>query len=301
MKPPSGNRSGLLPALGFLSPWLLGFVAFTLNPLVATLALSLTDYRVFGFPRWTGIENYRALLGDRDYFLPSLGNTLFMLLEVPLSIVLAVALALLLHQRLPGQPFFRAAVYLPSVLPTVGVAVIWLWVLNPEYGMLNAGLNPLLEPIGLTSPGWLTDPGWAKPGFIVMDLWMIGGAVILYLAGLQGVPRHLLEAAELDGAGPWRRTLHITLPHLGPVIFYHAVMGVIGAFQYFTQTFIMTAGGPQNSTLFYGLHLYYTAFRDLSMGRACALAWLLFLIALGATLLLFRGADRRTFYEARPE
>lgn len=291
------ERRRLLQGLLFVSPWLIGFAVFTLYPILASLYWSFCDYRVLTPPRWIGLANYTALFADHDYFLPALGNTLFMLLGLAPALVLGVAMALLLNQKLPGIGLFRTLYYLPSVMPTVAVAVLWLWVLNPEYGLLNSALGPVLKPLGISPPGWLTDPAWSKPAFILMDLWGVGGSVVIYLASLQGVSTQLYEAAELDGAGAWGKTLHVTLPQISPVIFYNLVLGVIGVFQYFTQTFVMTNGGPQNSTLFYALHLFHNAFRDFRMGRACAMAWILFLVTLGATALVFRSSAKWVYYE----
>jgi multiple sugar transport system permease protein len=281
----------------FVSPWLIGFFLFTLYPILASLYYSFCDYRVLTPPKWVGLANYAALLTDRDYFLPSLWNTLFMLIELPLALIIGLTMALLLNHKIPGIGIFRTIYYLPSIMPVVAVAVLWLWVLNPQYGLLNAVLTPLLAPFGLQAPGWLADPKWAKPAFIMMDLWAVGGSVVIYLASLQNVPAHLYEAAEIDGAGSWHKTLHVTLPMISPVIFYNLIMGVIWTFQYFTQTFIMTQGGPQNSTLFYALYLFYNAFRDFRMGRACAMAWILFILTLIATLIVFRTSARWVYYE----
>lgn len=281
----------------FISPWLAGFLLFTLYPILASLYYSFCDYRVLTPPRWVGLANYIALLTDCDYFLPSLWNTFFMLIELPLALVIGLTTALLLNHKIPGIGIFRTIYYLPSIMPVVAVAVLWLWVLNPQYGLLNAVLTPVLAPFGLQPPAWLADPKWSKPAFIMMDLWAVDGSVVIYLASLQNVPAHLYEAAEIDGAGSWHKTLHVTLPMISPVIFYNLIMGVIWTFQYFTQTFIMTQGGPQNSTLFYALYLFYNAFRDFRMGRACAMAWILFILTLIATLIVFRTSVRWVYYE----
>lgn len=286
MKSKSRFRSALL-GYAFIAPWLVGFLVFTCYPILSTFFLSFCDYRVLSPPRWVGLANYQALLSDPDYFWRSIFNTAFMFLEVPLSLLLGIGLALLLNLRLRGQMLYRTLFYLPSVVPAVAGAFLWLWVLNPQNG-LAAPLNYALNRIGLPSCNWFTDPATSKWGFILMDLWMIGSAVVIYLAALQGVPIHLYEAAALDGAGAWTMIRHITLPHLSPVILYMVIIGVIGTFQYFTQPFIMTQGGPENSTLFYALYLFQNAFHYFRMGYACAMAWLLFLISLLATWLLLR-------------
>jgi multiple sugar transport system permease protein len=281
----------------FILPWLAGFLLFTLYPILATLYFSFTDFNVLGAPRWVGLQNYASLLADRDYFWKSVGNTLFVMIGVPLSIVVGIGLALLLNLPLRGQAVYRALFYLPSVVPAVATAFLWVWVLNPQNGLaapLNAGLNR----IGLPAINWFTDPATAKWGFIVMDLWAIGGVMVIYLAALQGVPVHLYEAARIDGARGWQLVRHVTLPQIAPVIQYMLIIGVIGAFQYFTQTFVATRGGPENSTLFYALYLFQNAFEFFRFGHACAMAWLLFLITLVATYGVWKLTLSKAFQEA---
>jgi multiple sugar transport system permease protein len=282
--------------IAFISPWLVGFFALTLYPVLASLYYSFCEYRVLSPPRWIGLRNYIELFSDHDYFLPSLANTAFMFIELPIGLALSVAIALLLNQKLRGMAFFRTLYYLPSVVPTVAASILWLWLLNPEYGLVNK----TLEWLHLPTTEWLQSPVWSKPAFIVLDLWMIGGGIVIYLAALQGVPEHLYEAAELDGASPWRKTWHITLPAISPVIFFNLILGIIGTFQYFTQSFLMTGsppGGPANSTLFYALYLFQNAFTYFRMGYAAAMAWVLFLLTLLATLLVFRSSARWVYYE----
>lgn len=289
-------RRELFLGLAFISPWLVGFFALTLYPILASLYYSFCEYRVLTPPRWVGLRNYIELFSDRDYFLPSLANTAFMFIELPIALVLSVGIALLLNQRLRGMALFRTLYYLPSVVPTVAASILWLWLLNPEYGLINK----TLEWLHLPTTEWLQSPTWSKPSFIILDLWMIGGGIVMYLAALQGVPEHLYEAAELDGASSWRKTWHITLPAISPVIFFNLILGVIGTFQYFTQAFLMTGvppGGPANSTLFYSLYLFQNAFTYFRMGYACAMAWVLFLLTLVATLLIFRTSARWVYYE----
>ena len=283
------QRLGLL----FTSPWIVGFVVFTLWPLVSSLWLSFTDYRVLAPPRWVGLQNYRDLLTDTETFWPSLGNTAFLFLELPLALAIGLAIALLLNQNLRGMTAYRAIFYLPSVVPTVATAMLWLWLLNPEFGLVNS----ILRFVHLPAPSWLASPEFAKPAIILMDLWGVGGGIVLTLAALQGVPQELHEAASLDGASPAHRLLHVTLPAISPVLFFNLIMGVIGTFQYFTQAWIMTRGGPDNATLFYALHLYRNAFEYFKMGTACAMAWILFVVTLAATLLVFKTSARWVYYE----
>jgi multiple sugar transport system permease protein len=288
------ERSRTLSGLLFLSPWLVGLVLFTAYPIAASLYYSLTDFPVLRPPRWVGVANYVYLLkGDEYFWRFAVFNTLYMFIELPLAIILGVGLAMLLNQRLRGMPVFRTIFYLPVLVPTVASALLWLWLLNPEYGLANRAL----EHAGLSPIGWLADPRWSRPSFILMDLWGVGGGMVIYLAALQGVPEHLYEAAMLDGASAWQKFRHVTLPMISPVIFFSVIMGVIGTFQYFTQTFVLTRGGPELSTLFYALYLFQNAFEFFRMGIACAMAWLLFAVTLIATLLVFRSSARWVYYE----
>ncbi len=293
-------RRDLRLGLAFVSPWLIGLVIFTIYPILASLYYSFCDYRILSPPRWVGWSNYVELFSDREYFLQSLWNTAFMFLELPVALALSLVIALLLNQKLRGMALFRTLYYLPSVVPTVAASILWLWLLNPDYGLVNKSLLALHLP----APAWLNDRVWAKPGFILMDLWAVGGGMIIYLAALQGVPQHLYEAAELDGATGWDRLRHVTLPAISPVIFFNLILGVIGTFQYFTQAFIMTGlngaanvGGPANATLFYAVYLYQNAFQYFRMGYACAMAWVLFLITLAASLVVFKTSARWVYYE----
>ncbi|NUL81127.1 MAG: sugar ABC transporter permease [Armatimonadetes bacterium] len=284
-----------LSGYAFVAPWLIGFFAFALYPVLSTLYLSFTDFDALSPPRWVGLDNYIDLVGDADYFWRSLYNTAFMLIEVPLSVILGLFLAILLNANLRGQAVFRALFYVPAVVPTVAASFLWLWTLNPVNG-LAAPVNQALGSVGLEPVNWFTDPATAKWGFIVMDLWMIGGAMVIYLAALQNAPIALYEAAALDGARPWQMLRYITVPFISPVIFYMSVMGVIGAFQYFAQTFVMTQGGPENSTLFYSLYLFQNAFSYFRMGHACAMAWMLFLLSALCVWLIWRSSRRWVYY-----
>jgi multiple sugar transport system permease protein len=272
--------------LGFTAPWIVGLSVFTLYPVAASLFYSFCDYSILQRPVWIGAENYASLLRD-DVFWLSLRNTLFFAaLSVPLGTVVSLALALLLNQKTRGQAFFRAVFFLPSILPVVASAMLWLWIFNGQQGLLNWILRPVLALWGGTPPTWLADPAWAKPALVLMSLWGAGHAMVIYLAGLQNVPRELHESAALDGAGAVRRFWHVTLPSLAPVIYFNGVMGIIGAMQVFTTAFVMTGGtegNPARSTLFYGLYLFSTAFYDLRMGYASAMAYVLFVLIGGLT------------------
>jgi multiple sugar transport system permease protein len=288
-------RIGLLCA----SPWIIGFLAFTVYPVIASFYYSLHVYTTFGQPmRWVGLANFRQLLLEDKLFWVSLYNTIYMVaLGIPFHICLAIILALLLNLNLRGVAFYRTIYYLPTIVPTVATSVLWMWVFNPEYGLINA----FLSLIGIHGPGWLTDPNLVKPALILMGCWTIGGTVIIFLAGLQDIPQSLYEAAMLDGAGTLQRVRHVTLPMLSPVIFFNFIIGVIGGFQVFTQAFIMTQGGPLDATLFYALYLYRNAFEYFKMPYASAMAWLLFLVVLTATFIIFRSSARFVYYEGEEQ
>ncbi len=282
--------------LAFTGLWVIGFGVFTAYPVLASLYYSFCDYSILQRPVWIGAENYRQLLVD-DVFWLSLRNTLFFtVFSVPLGCVLSLSLAVLLNCEVRGRAIFRTFFYLPSIVPAVASSMLWLWIFNGEYGVLNQALGPVLRPLGISPPAWLGDPAWAKPALVLMSLWGVGNSVIIYLAGLQDVPRELLESAEIDGAGSIRRFWHVTLPMISPVIYFNVVMGIIGAMQVFTQAFIMSGGpdgNPARSTLFYALYLYSTAFYDLRMGYASAMAWVLFLLIALLTWAAGRVAARR--------
>jgi len=287
-------RRRLITGILFISPWVVGFLAFTLFPIAASLYYSLCDYRVLSPPRFVGLANYSTLVRD-EYFWRSLLNTAFMFIELPIAVAFGIGIAMLLNQAVKGLPFFRTVFYLPAIVPTVAVSMLWLWIFNPDLGLMNAALSKF----GFPTFGWLVDPKSAKPAFIIMDLWGVGSGMIIYLAALQGVPQHLQEAAALDGAGTLSRVRHVTLPAISPVIFFMVVTGMIGLFQYFTQAFIMTSprGGPEHSTLFYALYLFQNAFEYFKMGYACATGWILFVISVIATVVVFRTSARWVYYE----
>jgi len=233
------------------------------------------------------------LLHD-EMFYKSLGNTLFMAIGIPLGMIVSLGIAMLLSAEIRGMAIYRTFFYLPAIMPAVAASILWLWIFNPQEGILNA----LLQKLRIPGPLWLQDPTWAKPALILMGLWGAGGGMIIWLAGLKGIPKHLYEAAEIDGAGHWRRFFSITLPMLSPYILLHLIMGVIGTFQIFTQAYVMTQGGPVNATLFYAYALFNNAFKFLKMGYASAMAWVLFVIVFVLTGLQLYISKHWVYYEA---
>ena len=279
----------------FISPWLLGFLMFVVIPIIASLYLSFTNYELFkSGTSWVGLKNYMELLTQDRLFWKSLYNTIyFTVFSVPLGIAVALILALLLNRKLFGITIYRTIFYLPAVTSGVALSLLWVWLFEPNYGLINV----ILGKIGVQGPGWISDLLWAKPALILMSLWGIGGIMVILLAGLQGVPEQLYEAAELDGANWWQKFVHVTFPMISPVIFFNLIMGVIGAFQYFTQAYVMTGGGPVDSTLFYVLYLFRQGFLLLRMGYASAMAWILVIITLILTIVQFKLASSWVYYE----
>ena len=288
------ERRNLLNGLAFVSPWIVGFLAFTLYPLVASLFYSFCDYDAMSAPVWVGGLNYREMVADR-VFWKSLYNTLFYAaFALPLGLVMSLLTAVLLNQSVRGRSVYRAIFFLPSLIPVAASSMLWIWILNGNFGLLNYALRAL----GVHHPPqWLADPAWTKPSLVLMSLWGIGHAVVIYLASLQDVPRQLYESAELDGAGTWAKLRHVTLPMISPVIYFNLIMGIIGSLQVFSQAFIMLGGGgPQRSALFYAVYLYQNAFEYGQMGYACAMAWLLFALILFLTWLANRITWRHVYY-----
>jgi multiple sugar transport system permease protein len=284
------GRWGLLLA----SPWLLGFAVFTGGPLLFSLLLSFCDYNVLRDPRWVGLENYRELLTEDRVARRAFANTLFMVLAVPAVLAVSLGLALLVNGPVRFRSAWRAAYYLPVVVPLVASSLAWLWFLNPQ-----GPLNRALAWAGVAGPNWLQDPAWSKPALLIISIWTCGGSMVVWLAGLQTIPKTLYEAAALDGANAWQRFRHVTWPHLAPYFSFNLLAGLIASFQSFGEAFIMTSGGPDQSTLFLNYHLFNSAFQFGRMGYACALAWLLFLLLVGVTTIQFRLVNRRTRREVR--
>ncbi len=277
----------------FISPWLVGFALLTLGPFLTSIYWSFTRYDIVTAPVWVGAANYRAMLRD-PVFWSSLVLTLkYALVAVPLGIALGVALALLLNVPLRGISVLRAAFFVPSIVPAVATTVVFIWLLNPQIGLVNS----LLGMLGVQGPAWLKEPTWTFWSLILMSLWTVGGSMVIYLAGLKDIPLHLYEAALIDGANTWQRLRHVTLPMLTPVIFFNLVMGVIAAFQHFTQPYmLLLQQAPEESTRLLAVYLFERAWRYLDMGYASAMAWILFVIVVVITGLLLRTHKRWVHY-----
>ncbi len=287
------ERRNLVVGLLFISPWILGFLAFQLYPLYYTARISFTDYSGFGEPLWIGLENYRRLLED-DLFWKSLYNTLFYTaLAVPLGVVVAMGLALAMNQPLPEVPIYRAILYLPSVIPLFALSFIFAILMNPTQGIFNQ----ILLRLGLPNVNWFGDPQWTKLAFVFLAQFGAGQVALIFLAGLKGIPRTLYEAAMLDGAGTWSRFRNITLPMMTPVILYDLILGLSLGLQVFTQAYVITKGGPADASRFYVLYLYENAFQYGKMGYASAMAWILFLITFVLAMTIFRWSRRWVYYE----
>jgi multiple sugar transport system permease protein len=289
----SFRQRGILAGYLFISPVILGYLIWVAGPMLVAIWLSLTEWDMLRPATFVGLSNYQQMLED-DLFWKSLAVTFyFTLVSVPLSLAISFAVALLVNVDIRGIALFRMLFYLPSIVPLVVNAVLWLWIFNSELGLLNAALNWL----GLPKVLWFQDSNWSMPALILMSQWGIGGGMMIFLAGLQGIPQHLYEAAEIDGANYWDRFRHVTIPMMSPVIFFNLVIGLIGALQTFVPGYLMTQGGPQNSTLFFGLYIFRSAFRDFKMGYAAALSLVLFAIVLLLSVFVFRYLGRLVYYE----
>jgi multiple sugar transport system permease protein len=285
-------RIGML----FLLPWTIGFLAFTLYPMLASFIYSFSIYHPRAPLEWIWFQNYTDLFKDK-LFWQSLYNTLYMvIIGVPLTLLASFFCAVLLNLKVRGQSIYRVIYFLPSIVPTVASTILWLWILNPQVGIMNN----LLGIVGIKGPNWMTNPAWSKPGIILLGMWGMGATIVIYLSGLQDVPASLLEAAELDGANWWQRLWHVTVPMVSPITLFNLITGVIAQFQYFAQAYVFRGfqplGYPLNSTLFYSVYLYQNAFLYLKMGYASAMAWVLFIIILVCTLLLLKISNRFTYY-----
>lgn len=291
------RRPQTLAGFAFVSPWLIGLFLLTAGPILVSVVYSFCRYDVLHPAEFVGLDNYIRLFSDDPLFWKSLGNTAFMMLGVPLGMAVGLGIAMLLNTEVRGMRVYRTVFYLPAIVPMVASAILWIWVLNPEMGLVNS----LLRMAGIADPpNWLQSASWlwgSKSAIILMGLWSAGSGMIIWLAGLKGIPQHLYEAAEIDGAGPGLRFWHVTLPMLSPYIFFNLIMGIIGTMQIFTQAYIMTKGGPDDSTMFYAYYLFNNAFRYFKMGYASALAWILFLVILALTLIQLKLSPRWVHYE----
>ncbi|WP_399538673.1 carbohydrate ABC transporter permease [uncultured Paenibacillus sp.] len=278
----------------FALPAMLGFIIFVAGPMIASLIFSMTDWSIGSDMKFTGLENYRTMAAEDPLFSKSLFVTLYYTIgSVPLGIMAAFLIAMLLNQKVKGLAIFRTVYYLPVLVPSIANSMLWLWLFNPDFGLFNS----MLRSVGLPGSQWIYSETAAIPSLILMSTWGVGNAAVIFLAGLQGVPGHLYEAVEVDGGGALRKFWHVTLPSMTPTIFFNVIMGMIGTLQVFDQAYVMTNGGPNNATLFYIFYLYRKAFSEAQMGYAAALAWVLFLIIMALTALVFRSSRFWVYYE----
>jgi multiple sugar transport system permease protein len=278
----------------FILPWLIGFLVFTAGAMIYSLYLSFFKVDFLSEFTFIGLKNYTQMLFEDELWPKAMGNTAyFAFISVPLMTTVALLIAMLLNQKVIGLSIFRTIYYLPSVVQGVAVAILWIWLFHPEYGPING----VLEFFGIPGPAWLTTEEWAMPAIIIMALWGVGGSMVIFLAGLQGISQSLYDAAEIDGAGPLSCFWHITIPMMTPTIFFSLILGLIGSFQMFTQAYVMTRGGPNNATLTYVMYIYNKGFNQFYFGYASALAWVLFLIILVFTLLILKSSTVWVYYE----
>lgn len=285
----------------FITPWVIGFILFSLYPIIATCYYSFTEYNLFDPPKWIGLENYRALFQSKEFYV-SLYNTIYyVVFGVGLQLFLSLITALLLNMNVKGRPIYRTVYYLPSVMPPVASALLWVWLLNPKYGIVNA----ILGFFHLPQPLWLVSAEWAKPAVILMSLWGIGSTMVIFLAGLGNIPTVYYEAVEIDGGGMWQKFKNVTWPLLTPITLFQLISGIIGGFNVFTQSFIINSagggkgslGGIKNSLLFYAVNIYQEAFSYLKFGYASALAWVMFILILVLTIVILKTSKKWVYSE----
>lgn len=287
------DRSDAIAFFAFVSPWLLGFVLLMLIPMIASVAISLTQWNLLKPPVFVGLQNFKNIFAD-PLFYKSLKVTLgYSVMAVPLNIVVSVFVAMLLNNNIRGMNLFRTVFYLPAVISGVVVALVWLWMFQPEFGILNN----LLAKIGIQGPKWVYEEHWALPSMVIMSLWNVGSNIVLYLAALQGVPTEQYEAAAIDGAGWWRKFLSITIPGISPTLLFTVLTGIISALQIFTPAYVMTQGGPNQATSFYAYYIYNNAFVYRKMGEASAQAWILFVMIGVITVLVLKTSAGRVYYD----
>lgn len=291
----SREKQDAIAFFAFASPWIIGFVFLTVIPMLVSLGISFTRWDILTPPKWVGFGNYQEMFSDPLFYKSLQVTFTYATFAVPISVILSTFVALLLNNKVRGMNIFRTVFYLPAVVSGVVVALVWLWMFNPEFGIFNN----LLSLIGIHGPKWVYDEQWAMPSLIIMSLWNIGGSVIIYLAALQNVPTELYEAASIDGAGWWSRFFNITIPGISPVLLFTILTGIIGSLQIFTPAFIMTNGGPNNATMFYAFYIYNNAFIWHKMGSATAQAWILFILIFLISLVTIRVVGKHTYYDAK--
>lgn len=288
-------RRDMVAGYLFISPWLIGFIVFMAGPILASLILSFTRWNIVGTPQWVGLQNYEQIFtSDKDFIQAIKVTFRYALIYLPLTTVFGLITALALNAKVKGVGLFRTVFYMPYIAPQIAATLVWMWVLNPRYGLLNTALRWF----GIEGPNWFRDPKTALYGIVMISLWGVGGSAVIYLAGLQNIPQRLYDAARVDGANTWHQFRHVTLPMLTPTIFFQLVVELIGVFQTFTPSFVATRGGPLKSTFFYMLYIYSKAWQSLRMGYASALAWILAMIILAITALVFRSSPYWVHYEA---
>jgi len=288
------RRREALWGIALAAPAILGFLLWQLGPILGSLAIAFTNWRIVGTPSWVGLSNFAHMFTHDPLFFKSLSVTvIFSVISVPLRLLVAFALALLLNTKVRALPVFRTIFYIPSLVPIIASSVLWIWLFNPDFGLLNA----ILTPLGFPKLQWIYDSSTVLPSLILMSLWDVGPLMIIFLAGLQGVPRQLYEAVRIDGGNAWHRLRHVTIPMVTPTILFNLILSIISAMQTFTQGYVMTSGGPNNASLFYVLYLYRKAFQESQMGYASALAWVLFFLIAILSVIVFRTSSRWVFYE----
>jgi multiple sugar transport system permease protein len=287
------KRREALAGYLFTLPVILGFLIWVAGPMIATLGISFTNWPVIGQAQWIGLQNYTNLFTTDPFFIPSVKATAYFAFgSVFLRIIYSFLIAALLNQEIRGKAIFRTIYYLPVIVPVIASSMIWTWAYSVDFGLFNA----ILKMVGLPTLGWINDSSTVIPSLILMDLWASGSTIVIFLAGLQGVPRELKEAVEVDGGNWWHKFWAVTFPHMTPFILFNGVLGFIGAFQIFAQSFVMTGGGPENASLFLVLLIYRQAFQNNNMGLACAIAWMLFMMIAAVTFILFRTSGAWVFY-----
>lgn len=293
LKRTKGSMSFLL----FASPWLIGFMLLMFVPMVASLIISLTKWDILTDPQWIGIKNYITIFKDPLFYKSLRVTLLYTFLYVPLHIVASLTVAMLLNRKGSGINLFRTIFYLPSIISSTAVALLWAWIFHPEFGLLNSMLNKF----GIMGPGWIFDEQWVMGSLLIMSLWSFGGGLLIYLSGLQSIPTELYEVAQIDGANKWHQFIHVTLPCLSPILLFTTLTGIIGALQTFSQAYVMTSGGPNNASLFYAFYVYNHAFVWHKMGIASALAWIMFVLIFLITGIVLKFASKRVYYTSKED